>query len=435
MTGDSHKEKTMLEDSRISHYTSKLLTALGSDGGGLQKLVDIGYQMLGNPLLITDKSWKAIAMTADVAVPEDTGWQEFLTNGFLSPESVTAGIRDNLADRIEQSRAPFRWQSADMAYPRLFSRIVIGDKTAATLSVIELQPLSEEAYPLLKILCDAVSAELQKNQFQQYSKGMLYEDFIWNLLEGRLTEPRAIEERVRLLNLGIKKNIYVFVFDVREYDVSRYSVSYMRDLLEKMISGGKALVYNDSIVITASFSRARDIFRTELKNLGVFLKEHNIRCGISRRCTRTAELRNFYVQALDAMRIGTHMDADRYIYPYGEYAVYHVAEACAQAGDTSLYCHPALEALIAHDREYKTSFTGSLYTYLKHFRNITDAAKSLHLHRSTMVYHLRRIEEIMDLSLGSYNSVQQLELSFRLLEYEKKIARLDKWDEIPESDR
>lgn len=429
-------EGASFDNGRICSLTTELLTALGSDSGGLQQIVDIGYRMLKNPLIITDKSWKAVAMTTEAEVPGDTDWHEFLTNGFLPPEAVTAGIRDNMADRIEQSAAPFRWQSADMAYPRIFSRITMGEKTIATISVIERNKIfTEDDVPYLKILCDAVSAEMQKSQFQHYSRGMQYEDFIWNLLEGRLSDPKAIEERVKLLNLGIKKNIYVFVFDVREYDVSQYSVSYMRDLLEKMISGGRALIYNNSIVITASFSRARDIFRDELKNLGVFLKTYNIRCGISRRCTQPSELRFFYRQAMDAMRIGVHMDADRYIYPYGEYAVYHMAEACAEAGGVQQYCHPALEVLIAHDRDYNTQFTHSLYTYLKHFRNITDSANALHLHRSTMVYHLKRIAEIMDLSLDNYNSVQQIELSFRLLEYEKKIARLEKWDEIPESDR
>jgi sugar diacid utilization regulator len=260
---------------------------------------------------------------------------------------------------------------------------------------------------------------------------MLYENFIWNLLEGRITDEKSIEERVRLLNLGLKKNIYVFVFDLREYDSSQYSLTYMRDVLEKMISGGQALIYDDKIVITASFMRARDIFRTELSNLSVFLQKYNIRCGISRRCTEPAQLRFYYEQALDAMRVGTHMDFNRYIYPYGEYAVYHIAEVCTVQGGAQKYCHPALEVLIAHDKEYGTAFTDSLYTYIRQFNSTGDAAKALHLHRNTMVYHLKRIEEITDISLEDYNVIQLIALSFRLLEYDNKIPRREQWDNVP----
>jgi len=418
-----------------SALARELLAALASDGG-LQKIVDIGFKALRNPMIITDRSWKAIAMTAEVEVPGDSDWKELRENGLLSSDSVASGIKDNLAERIEQSTSPFRWQTGRMAYPRIFKRLTVGDKTAATISVIEyLKPFTEDEKPLLNLLGDAVAAELQKSQFQQYSRGMLYEEFIWNLLEGRLTDPNLIQERIRLLNLGLKKNIYVFVFDIREYDVSQYSVSYMRDLLEKMISGGRAIIYNNYIVITASFTRARDIFRTELKNLSEFLKKYNIRCGISRCCTHPADLRFYYEQAVDAMRVGTHMDSERYIYPYGEYAVYHTAEAIIGAAGVKKYCHPALEALMEHDRVYHTNYIQSLSAYLRVFKNVTSAAGALHIHRNTMVYHLKRMREIMDVDLDNYDSVQQLELSLRLLEYEKKIERRVKWDEIPESDR
>jgi sugar diacid utilization regulator len=416
----------------LSEYSAALLSALAEESGALSKIIGIGYSRLGNPILVTDKSWKAIAVTDGADAPDDPGWHAFFTDGILPPELVTSGLRDNLAQRIEQSTAPFRWQSADMTYPRIFRRIVIGDKTAAAVSVLEInRPFLSEDTPALELLCAAIAAELQKNQFRQYTRGMLYENFLWNLLEGRLTDPKTIEERVRILNLGMKKNIYVFVFDLREYDSQQYSLTYMRDVLEKMISGGQALVYDDKIVITASFTRARDIFKTELRNLSVFLKKYNIRCGISRRCTEPSQLRFYYEQALDAMRVGTHLDFDRYIYPYGEYAVYHIAEVCGEAGGAARFCHPALETLLAHDREYDTAFTDSLYAYIRHFKNVTAAAGALHLHRNTMVYHLRRIEEITDISLTDYNVLQLIELSFRMLEYDKKIERREKWDDVP----
>ena len=416
-------------------FAEELLSVLAGDGG-LQRLVELGSAVLGNPIVITDKSWKAIAMTADADVPGDSDWNQFRQDGLLSPESVAWGLRVNIAERIDGSEAPFRWQGAGMTCPRMFMKLMTGDRAAATLSVVESRhQLSEDEEKLLVLLGDAISAELQKDRFQQHSRGLGYEDFIRALLEGRLTDTKAIEGRIRLLNLGLKKYIHVFVFDIGELDARRHSVTYMRDQLEQMLSGGRAIVYEDRVVITASFARALDIFRTELKNLAEFLRKYKIRCGISRRCTEPAALHFFYSQALDAMRVGTSIDPDRYIYPYGEYALYHVAQTCAEAGGVERYCHPGLEVLLDYDRKYQTRFTDSLYAYLRAFRNITTAAASVHLHRNTMVYHLKRIEEIMDISLDNFNTLQQVELSFKLLEYGKKIGRLEKWDEIPESDR
>jgi hypothetical protein len=413
-----------IDNGSISEFAIALLAAVAdsTNENGIQQLLDIGFQMLGNPIVITDKSWKAIAMTRNIDIPDDIGWNEFKTNGYLSAETVSNGIRDNLADRIEKSHRPFVCQGSDMRYPRMMNRLTLGGKTAATISVVGYcRPFNNDDEVILKILSDAITAELQKNSVPQVTRGMIYESFIGNLLEGKLQDPKMIEERVKLLHIGIKKNVYLFVFDIADFDMKQYTVSYMRDLLENMISGGQALIYDNKIVIAASFVRANDIFKSELQTLGDFLKKSNIRCGISRRCTQLFELRFFYEQALDALRIGTYMDHDRFIYPYGDYAIYHIAEICSETGGSHKFCHPALGKLVAHDEEFNTAFTKSLYAYLSHFRNITDAAKSLHLHRSTMVYHLQRIEEIMEIKLSDYRTAQLLELSYRILEYEKKL--------------
>ena len=419
-----------------ARYAAELLSVLGSETGGLKRILDIGYKMLGNPILVTDKSWKVITMTDMVNIPDDRDWTEFLESGTLPADAVATGIKTNLADRIEQSGEPFIWKSDDMTYPRLFSKVKVHDKSIATLSVVGFhKPVSEDDYPMMEILSNAVAAEMQKDQFRQYARGLLYEDFLWNLLDGRLTDPETVSERIKRLNIGIRENIYVFVFDLSEYDSKQFSLTYMRDVLEKMISGGRAIIYDNKIVITTSFARARDIFKTELENLSAFLKTYNIRCGISRRCMQPAELRFYYRQALDAMRIGTHVDHDRYIYPYGEYAVYHIAQICVDNGGVKRFCHPALEALIRHDGEYGTHFTDSLYTYICESKNITNTAAALHLHRNTLVYHLRRIEEITDISLSDYHVMQLLELSFRLLEYDGRIERMEKWDDVPEREQ
>ena len=144
-------------------------------------------------------------------------------------------------------------------------------------------------------------------------------------------------------------------------------------------------------------------------------------CAISRRCAKLHELRFYYKQALDAMLIGTYLDYGRYIYPYGEYALYHIAGICSQSGDLKTFCHPALWTLMAYDEEYGTAFTQSLYAYLNNFRNISKAAASLNLHRNTFVYHLQRIGEIMEIDLTDYHTSQLIEFSFTLLEYEKKL--------------
>ena len=101
----------------------------------------------------------------------------------LSSESVASGIKDNLAEKIEQSTSPFRWQTGGMAYPRV-TRLTVGDKTAATISVIEyLKPFTEDEIPLL--ICWATPLPPNCRKASSCSiRGMLYEEFIEPLKAG-----------------------------------------------------------------------------------------------------------------------------------------------------------------------------------------------------------------------------------------------------------
>jgi hypothetical protein len=385
---------------------------------GLNDIVNIGYRMLENPLIISDKGWKALAMTGDVDIPDDTGWNEFKSMGALSFETVSADIESKLTDRIEQSRRPFCWQDAHMRYPRLFGKVAIGTRPVATVSVIEYnRPFSERDYMLLPLLCSAVSAEMQKNKLY-LTGGLLYEKFIEDLLDGKPGGSDSFDEKVKALNWIRKKLLYVLAIDIKGFDSEHFSVSYLRDYLEKMISGSMAVVYRDTIIIITSCDREKELYGFTMDTLSVFLKKYNIRCGLSRPFTDLMKLREHYVQSLEALHLGTAMDSKSFIYSYEDYAVYHIARVCQMNTSLSFFCHPKLQSLLDYDRAHKSAFSKSLYAYLKNSRNITKTANALNLHRNSMIYHLKRIEEILDISLMDNDILFQLELSCRFLEYD-----------------
>jgi sugar diacid utilization regulator len=413
----------LLEGDKALTAAANLLTSLAK-ARGLESIVSIAYKVLGNPIIVSDKSWKALAIASDVKETDDLAWNEFLTNGALSLEIVSMNIKEKLTDRIEQSETPFLCKEANMMYPRLFCRVAVGARPVATVAVIEYhRPFIQRDYLLLSMLASAISAEMQKNKFLHYTRGLLYEEFIVDLIEGRLKNPSIIDEKVRSLNLGLKKFIHVVTIDIKEFDVTYFSIPYMRDYLEKMIGGSKAIIYNDKITLVTSYNSEHEIYDNDAVKLRDFLKDYRLHAGLSRPFVRLEELKDHYYQSLEALDLGTHIDSDVTIYAYDDYAIYHIAKVCADTSDLKKFCHPKLTYLMAYDAEHKTSFTDSLYTYLKHSRNITNTAKALHLHRNSMIYHLKRIEEILNFSLSDNDMLLHIELSFRLMEYDKKFNK------------
>lgn len=389
---------------------------------GIYSVVSVAYEMMGNPIIVTDKSWKAIAIIAKEKESDDKGFNEFLTQGALSIDSVSFDIKVKLTNRIEKSEKPFLYQGANMKYPRLFGRVLVGDRPVATVSVVGVnRPFTDEDYENLSILCDAISAEMQKNKVLHYTRGLLYEELLVELIEDKDSGAGTINERAKALGIGMKKYIYVITIDIKAFDAEKFSVSYMRDYLEKLLSGSKALIYGDNIVIIISSSIENGLHETDINVLRDFLGEYDMRGGVSRGFTSLENLREHYLQSLEALSIGARMGGDTRICLYDSYAIYHIAKVCSQTADLRTFYHPKLDILMEYDKEHNTSFTYSLYAYLKYSRNITEAAKALHLHRNSMIYHLKRIEEILGFPLTESSTLLHIELSFRFMEYDRVV--------------
>jgi len=302
-----------------------------------------------------------------------------------------------------------------------------GNKAVATVAVIELnRTFTDEDYETVEVLCNAISAEMQKNKSLHYTRGLAYEELIVALIENKGNDASSIGERAKALGIAMKDSIFVFTVDIKGFDAEYFSVSYMRDYLEKMIKGSKALIYGDKIVIVASAATENGLPDEDIEILRSFLSEYDMRGGVSRGFTRLEDMSEYYSQSLEALSIGTRMGGDARLYSYDDYAIYHVAKACSQTAPLRNFCHPKLEMLMEYDADHNTTFANSLHAFLKHSRNITETARALHLHRNSMIYHLHRIEEILGIALTDSNTLLHIELSFRFMEYDKTTFRNSK---------
>lgn len=85
-----------------------------------------------------------------------------------------------------------------------------------------------------------------------------------------------------------------------------------------------------------------------------------------------------------------------------------------------MLCHEKLLDLQRTDREQNTEYMLTLRTYLEENLNATQAASLLFIHRSTFLYRLDKIKNILDSGLDDPEEIFYLNLSFRLLEQEEE---------------
>jgi purine catabolism regulator len=74
-----------------------------------------------------------------------------------------------------------------------------------------------------------------------------------------------------------------------------------------------------------------------------------------------------------------------------------------------------LAAVIAYDREHGTQLIASLAAFLAHNRSWQAASEALFVHKKTLVYRMRRVEQLTGRSLADVDDVVELWLALRAL--------------------
>ena len=92
-----------------------------------------------------------------------------------------------------------------------------------------------------------------------------------------------------------------------------------------------------------------------------------------------------------------------------------------RAADLTTFAHRRLGPLLEYDRKHRSDLVETLRQLFRR-RSLADAAAELHIHISTLKYRVGRIEEILGISVESWDNVFHLELALRILAVNAHLA-------------
>lgn len=127
-----------------------------------------------------------------------------------------------------------------------------------------------------------------------------------------------------------------------------------------------------------------------------------------------------YEQAFQALQIGKRRnDQSRRIF-YSDTRVDRVLQAMGD--DPELYdvVLEVVTPLHRYDLKRNMDLIGTFTTYHRNQSKISQTARALHLHRQSLLYRLRKIESLTQLSLANPDDLFLLELSIRIWKMQKR---------------
>ncbi len=375
--------------------------------GDVYNILEIEYSIINNPIAICNEEGIILANKNLSNIPN---LSEHSFSKLFSGDSLDSSYKSR--QHVTGNASIFSVDMSGVNYSIIGGEIVSEGRVAACMIVIDFEKsFSESDIEIVSQMCKALSIEMGKRSTIQNNKqDVLFEKLLINILSENIDKSEIIDKWIE--NIDLTFNRFFHVLTIRMYDVNAKGIK-LNEL--KKLSGFKVVQYQGNIVLLIN-NKINEFSNCKVSgNIIEFMKKHNLKGGLSRYFQNISELSYYYKQSLKAVEMGIISNKDETVYVYDNYVIYHMLDMLPRDMDIKEFCHPSLLYLLEYDRENNTQYTYTLYTLLIAKGKQVDASNMLHIHRSTMVYRMEKIEELSGLNPYELKDIVRLYFSFIIL--------------------
>ena len=407
-------------ENRLSDQINRMYRML-SVTGGLKAVVEAAEDYLHYPISVLDASYNMME-TSPMMRQMKYGLKVVQSRIVLDEAEIESLKRLQIEKKIYENQRAFVVDTVDHPDNRwIFCAIRLQNVVAGYVAVClpaGVEP-SDRDLRFTTALAGVCSVEMQKHDFFVTRTGMKYENFLIELLEGRFDSVNMISARLELLDRKFCKFFCIAVLRCSEPHNSDLFNKSQMSTLRAVYPNSMSVVYRDAIVLFLNQDDPVLLNEAQLSPLVEFAQRNRMKVGISQPFSDILKINTYYQQTLNVLGIGEFHDPAGTAYLATELLPQYLFANCPYAGlEAGIHHH--LFQLQDYDERYNTDFVHTLRTFLDCDRNAAKAAEKLHLHRSTFFYRMKKLEELLGVSLGDSKLLLLYELSFKIWDYLSK---------------
>ncbi len=397
-----------------------------------QALLDLARPTYGNPIILSNGSYSVVAITDEPDI-QDPRWLEIVNTRGIPLGAITyGGINEAYRHSLDTQR-PVLESPDSAAVPMLRKTLSVGDHILGYLdSPLYFGTPDEQDIEFFDFVGNLIVLELQKDQGRASLPDNMLDYFVYDLLEGHLTDQQFIHDRLKFFgwDLLAKGKVQIVSIQGRDQDLEPDHSGSLRllELFSSVYPASKSFLYVDQLKMLCPVEESLQMDLSFCQALEELLVREGLVAGVSRPLLRLDTISDFDRQARQAAELGRRLHPERSVHFYDNYAIYHALELAAPQEDLFQFCHSAVALLRDYDHAHETDLLESLRVYLTHDRSISESAAALYIHRNTMNYRIARINELTHLDLSDPDVFCHLLFSFYALDYRLLLSR-----EEPES--
>ncbi|MDO4261656.1 MAG: helix-turn-helix domain-containing protein [Eubacteriales bacterium] len=374
----------------------------------LKKLLDASYRIFHNPIMVSTSGGFII----DYSTMMDT-MPEF--QQILQHNQVAAAQAKNTPSGEESVQ---RYVDPATQKKHLFAEIY--DRNHNAYRVILVESSRKFRYYdeyLLVHLAKYIQQMLEKYTVLQSDLSYTLDRLLSNILTGESMEAASLAARFESFHW--EESHWYFCMTIHVSTVDRQNLTVVRFIcnrLEGLMKGSCAFLLDENIVVCVNLQHYGKTMEEAVGAAKEFLKDSYLKAGISYAFTGLGKLKQYYLQSRIALEEGMKRFPLRWVMRFEDIALDYLLGRCTEKLEPEAVCSRPVLELREYDRAHKTEYYETLRTYITCQMNAVKAAKELFIHRSTFLYRMNHIRDLVHMDLEDPDQLLYLLLTYRLLE-------------------
>ncbi|MCR5416309.1 MAG: helix-turn-helix domain-containing protein, partial [Pseudobutyrivibrio sp.] len=366
----------------IADCTNRFIKEMNTTGD-VKRLLDLAYEILGQPMMLVDISMCFIAQVGGESVKDEPFWDWILINGYVKEDYTNMIMEDEIS-----SEEKFVWEYGMENHRQLVVKIFQNGTPLGYLKMLEYNgPITDLDKEILDNLSNLISIMMSGGQNKLKLSNSKIEKFLTALVDRKILDESEIKERVMAMNLRLYKNLYMVAIEpVAKTELHVEQIYLLKRKLHNILNRSTIFIYENRLVVlydTDANSIQEDFALGQLKSV---LRQYKLRAGISNVFTDLALAADEYENAEDALFVASKLELKEAYTFFSEHTLDQLILNYAKDKNPKYLMHPAIRELEQIDREKNSDYVISLLTYIREGQNLTKAAKNLHIHHNTLKY-------------------------------------------------
>lgn len=388
--------------------------------GSLTQLCELAGELLDNPVCIHDDWFMMIARTADLdsyMAPEFIGTSQ---RGFISRKIIEEFKFDIDYIRTYDHTGAELWEGSGTTGKCMYVNLWQDQRYKGRILVLE-EHRKFRARDFLVLQCIAqrtmllLERKTPGDNWQYHSM----DDIVLELLEGKEQDPADATMFLDMMHWG-KEDRYLCVrLQNQQTDATAVLDNLIHNDLFRLFPGEYILFVKRQQCVVMNMTKQGGSVALVRHQLSPLCRDYGLYAGISSPVWGIRELPQAFHQADIALEEAFYLRNERWVIPFSTCALDVMLRGIQIGLPTMNMVAPELLALREVDQQKDTQYFDTLKVYLLCERDIPKASQALIIHRSTLVYRIKKITSLTKLNLDDPQTRLYLLVSLKLLEQEE----------------